>query len=367
MFKFEVLKTDPGTGARTGRIQTPHGAIDTPCFMPVATQATVKAMTPRALEEIGAQVLIVNAYHMYLRPGVQRVRELGGLHEFMGWSGPLVTDSGGFQALSLAKVSEVAKDGIMFQSHLDGTKYKLTPEGSIDIQEALGADIMMCLDECPPFPSTREYMEKSARLTVSWARRCREVRVSRDKALFGIVQGGVYEDLREESARDLEGMGFDGYAIGGLGIGESKEQRLRATGTAVQYLPDGKPRYLMGVGLPEDIARAAALGMDMFDCVIPTRNARNGTLFTNHGKVVIKNARYADDSGPVDEDCGCYTCSAFSKAYLRHLYLAGEILASILMTMHNLYFYSQLMTGIRESIFRGDFSGFKSMTGASGA
>ena len=360
MLNFEIGITDKTTEARTGLIQTKHGSVETPTFMPVATQGTVKAMTPQEIESFGFQMLVVNAYHMYLRPGHLRVEKLGGLHEFMSWNKPILTDSGGFQALSLSKVRDIRDDGIIFQSHLDGTKHYLTPERCIKIQDALGSDIMMCLDECPPFPSTYEYMKRSVELTNRWARICKEVTGDNCRALFGIVQGGIHSDLREKSAHGLLEIGFDGYAIGGLGIGEPKEKTYEITRLIVSETPYEKPRYLMGLGSPEDILEAVSKGVDLFDCVVPTRNARNGSLFTNRGKVVIKNARYAEDESPIDSDCECHTCKNYSRAYLRHLYMSREILVLRLLTFHNLYYYGSLMKRIRESIKSGEFSSFKS-------
>ncbi len=356
MFRFEILKNDSGTNARLGRIHTAHGTVDTPAFMPVATQATVKSLSPAEVESLGFEMVIVNAYHMYLRPGHKVVEKLGGLHRFMSWPRPITTDSGGFQVLSLSKTRKIEKDGIVFQSHLDGSRHALTPEKCIEIQESLGVDIMMCLDECPPYPSTREYIRKSAALTTRWAKLCKEAKKRDDNALFGIVQGGIYPDLRRESAEGLTEIGFDGYSLGGLGIGEAPALTYEITGSALAHLPDEKPRYLMGLGRPEDIAEAVSMGVDLFDCVIPTRNARNGTLFTSHGKLVIKNARYAEDEDPIDSNCGCYTCGNFSRAYLRHLYMSKEILVLRLLTLHNLSYYGKLMRDIRESIARGDFS-----------
>lgn len=358
MFSFEILKKDADTEARTAKIVTGHGVVDTPCFMPVATQATVKGITPADLGEMGFSMLIVNAYHMYLRPGVDRVRKLGGLHRFMAWDFPIATDSGGFQALSLSKVRKITDEGILFQSHLDGSEHMLSPEKAVEVQEGLGSDIMMCLDECAPYPSSYEYVEKSTALTTKWAERCMESRKLHESALFGIVQGGVYEDLRKKSAQDLIAMNFEGYAIGGLGIGESKEYLYGTTKRVSALLPYDKPRYLMGVGEPGDIVEAVSYGVDMFDCVLPTRNARNGYLFTNHGKVVIKNSRYSDDPEPIDKDCGCYVCRNFSRAYLRHLYQAGEILAPVLLTMHNLYFFARLMDDIRNAVEKGTYDEF---------
>lgn len=360
MFSFEILKKESGSGARLGRIHTPHGTVDTPAFMPVATQATVKSLTPDEVEALGFEMLIVNAYHMYLRPGHEVVKKLGGLHKFMSWNHPVTTDSGGFQALSLSKTRKIKEDGIVFQSHLDGSRHLLTPEKCVEIQESLGVDIMMCLDECPPYPSTEKYMKKSVELTTRWAGLCKNARKRPESALFGIVQGGIYPEMRRLSAEGLADIGFDGYALGGLGIGEDPAATYEITESTLPYLPEGSPRYLMGIGRPEDIVTAVSMGVDLFDCVIPTRNARNGTLFTSHGKLVIKNARYAEDGGPVDERCGCYTCRNFSRAYLRHLYMARETLVLRLLTIHNLNYYGQLMKEARESIAQDDFPVFAS-------
>jgi queuine tRNA-ribosyltransferase len=359
MFKFEVVKEDGDTRARFGRICTSHGTVETPAFMPVATQGSVKAMTPEEIEGFGFEMLVANSYHLHLRPGAETVKKLGGLHGFMSWRRPILTDSGGFQALSLSRVRVIREDGILFRSHLDGSEHFLTPEKCIDIQNELGTDIMMCLDECPPFPSTYEYMENSVRLTSRWAALCRGTSNRYPPALFGIVQGGVFSELRRRSALELLEIDLDGYAVGGLGVGESREETYETGEFAVSFLPKNKPRYIMGLGMPEDIVQAVSIGVDLFDCVLPTRNARNGTLFTNHGKMVIKNARYAEDESPVDEDCSCYTCRTFSRAYLRHLYQAREILASRLLTFHNLHYYGRLMNGIRSAIERGQYSSFR--------
>jgi queuine tRNA-ribosyltransferase len=359
MFKFEILNKDRSTKARRGIIHTAHGSVETPAFMPVATQGSVKAMTPIEVENLGFEIIVVNAYHLYLRPGFRTVESLGGLHKFTSWNRSILTDSGGYQVLSLSRVRKIKEEGILFRSHLDGSEHLLTPEKSVEIQKALGTDIMMCLDECPPYPSTYEYMSDSVELTTRWARICKEVCGDSDSALLGIVQGGVFSELRKKSALELIEIDFDGYAIGGLGIGESKEETSGMIAFSLSFLPKDKPRYLMGLGLPEDIVEAVSMGVDIFDCVLPTRNARNGTLFTNHGKMVIKNAQYAEDETPVDEDCECYTCKNFSRAYLRHLYQAGEILASRLLTFHNLHFYGRLMKEIRESISMGEFSNFR--------
>ncbi|MEQ9617633.1 MAG: tRNA guanosine(34) transglycosylase Tgt [Deltaproteobacteria bacterium] len=355
MFNFEILKGESGTGARLGRLHTAHGAVDTPAFMPVATQATVKALCPEEVENMGFQMIIVNAYHMYIRPGHETIEKLGGLHEFMSWKNPVTTDSGGFQVLSLAKSRKITEEGVIFQSHLDGSRHLLTPEKCVRIQEALGVDIMMCLDECPPYPSEKKYMRESVDLTTRWASLCMQSRNKDESALFGIVQGGVYPDLRQRSASGLLEIGFDGYALGGLGIGEDPERTYEITDSTLAFIPKDKPRYLMGLGRPEDIVIAVSMGVDLFDCVIPTRNARNGTLFTSGGKLVIKNARYAEDERPIDENCDCYTCRKFSRAYLRHLYMAKEVLVLRLLTLHNLGYYGKLMRDIRESINNDNF------------
>lgn len=359
MFRFTIKETDRLTRARNGLIETPHGSVQTPAFMPVATQATVKSLSPADLEGHGVQMVIANAYHLYLRPGHDLTRRLGGLHEFMGWGRPITTDSGGFQVLSLSKKSRILDDGIIFQSHLDGSEHFFTPEKSIEIQQALGSDLIMCLDECPPHDSSYEYMQRAVKLTSQWARRCRDAG-RHSSSLFGIVQGGVYEDLRQESIEELVSTGFDGYSIGGLGLGERKDQMYKIADLCTTELPRDKVRYMMGIGKPEDIVNCVALGVDLFDCVIPTRNARNGTLFTSKGKVVIKNAQYSEDRSPLDENCSCYTCRNFSRAYLRHLYISGEILVNRLLTIHNIYFYTELMKNIRESIKFGNYSQFHS-------
>ncbi len=358
MFTFDIHKRDDSTNARIGRMKTAHGIVDTPAFMPVATQATVKSISPDELYDMGFQMVISNAYHLYLRPGHKTIEKLGGLHKFMSWNKSITTDSGGYQVLSLSKTRKIKDDGILFRSHLDGSEHMFTPEKCIEIQESLGVDIMMCLDECPPFPSTREYMRKSIDLTTRWARMSKEARKRSDNALFGIVQGGVYKDLREQSARDLMNIGFEGYALGGLGIGEDSEQTYETTESTLNVLPTDKPRYLMGLGKPEDIVTAVSMGVDLFDCVIPTRNARNGTLFTSRGKMVIKNAQFTEDERPIDVGCECYTCRTFSRAYLRHLYIAKEILVLRLLTTHNLFYYAELMKGIRSSILDGDFPNY---------
>jgi queuine tRNA-ribosyltransferase len=348
--QFEILKTDSNSKARLGRCTTAHGVFHTPAFMPVGTQATVKALTPEELREMGAEIILSNTYHLYLRPGHERVQRLGGLHRFMHWDYPLLTDSGGFQVFSLNSLVKLSEEGVQFQSHLDGSRQEITPEKAIAIQEALGADIIMCLDDCTPYPASHDQAERSLELTLNWSRRCRDSHRRQDQALFGIVQGGMYPDLRKRSVEALGEMGFEGYALGGLSVGEGKEMMFEVVSQTAPLLPSDRPRYLMGVGTPFDIAHAVLQGVDLFDCVLPTRNARNGTLFTRGGRLVIKNARHADEEAPIDPGCSCYTCRNFSRAYLRHLYLAEEILAMRLNTIHNLHFYLNFMGEIRQAI-----------------
>ena len=327
--------------------------------MPVGTQGSVKAVSPDELRDTGAEIILANTYHLYLRPGHERIERLGGLHRFMGWDGPILTDSGGFQVYSLAKLRNISEEGVVFQSHLDGSKHFIGPEQSMDIQRALGSDIVMAFDECVSYPAEYEYVERSVELTSRWAVRCREHLSGEGQALFGIVQGGIFPDLREKSAEDLVKIGFDGYALGGLAVGEDRKTRLDVIRETIQKLPEDKPVYLMGVGAPEDLVESVALGVDMFDCVMPTRNARNGTLFTPHGRVTIKNAKYADDERPVDEACDCYTCTHFSRAYLRHLFLARELLAYRLNTIHNLRYHACLMAGLRDAVKNGCVAEFR--------
>jgi len=354
-FRFELITVDPHTEARVGLIHTPHGTVHTPAFIPVATQATVKALTPRDLCQMGASVLMVNTYHLYLRPGAEIVSRMGGLHRFMGWNRPLVTDSGGFQAFSLAELREVDDDGITFRSHLDGSLHRLTPEKAIAIQEKLGADIIMCLDECPE-PTDRTYNEVALARTHAWAARCRQAQRRNDQALFGIVQGGIFPDLRRASAEYIVGLDFPGYAIGGLSVGESKEDMHRMLEVTMPCLPEDKPRHLLGVGAPEDLFECVSWGVDTFDCVLPTRMARTGTALTYGGRLNLRNARYVDDPAPIVGGCTCYTCRNFSRAYLRHLIKAGEILGVHLTTLHNVHFVLDLMRKIREAIADGSFS-----------
>ena len=352
---FIVLKKDSMTRARLGRLVTAHGAVETPAFLPVGTQGTVKAVLPRDLKEVGCQIVLANTYHLYLRPGAELIRELGGLHRFMGWSGPILTDSGGYQVFSLAATRKISEDGVCFQSHLDGSAHLLTPEKAVYVQEALGSDIAMVFDECIPHDAMRDYVQTSTERTVRWAERCLNVRTKKDQLMFGIIQGGMHRDLRQRCVEALTLMPFDGFAVGGLGVGEGAELLHSIAAFTGGLLPEGRPHYLMGVGRPEDILNAVRAGFDMFDCVIPTRNARNGTLFTFQGKLSIKRAEFAHDSRPVDETCSCYCCGNFSRAYLRHLYTAGEILAAQLNSLHNLYFYHRLMEKCRDAIRDGHF------------
>jgi queuine tRNA-ribosyltransferase len=327
--------------------------------MPVGTQGTVKALTPEQVAGLGAQIILGNTYHLYLRPGHRLIHELGGLHRFMNWHGPILTDSGGFQIYSLGALRTITEEGAQFQSHIDGSRHFLSPESAVEIQEALGSDIMMCLDECVSYPSDRTEIERALGRTARWALRCKNSRRSEGPALFGIVQGGVYPDLRQRSVESLLEIGFEGYALGGLSVGEPKEQMLENLATATPLLPEGRPRYLMGVGTPEDLVEGVYHGIDMFDCVMPTRSARNGLLFTNGQKVVIKNARYREDGSPIDSTCDCYTCRNYSRAYLRHLYVAGEILAMVLNTIHNLRYYLRLMERIRDAVREGRYPDFR--------
>lgn len=360
-FRFEVLKTDR-SGARLGRLTTPHGMVDTPVFMPVGTAATVKGLTQQTLEELGAQILLANTYHLYLRPGHERIHRLGGLHRFMSWPRAILTDSGGYQVFSLADLRQVGEEGVRFRSHLDGSDHFLTPEKAVEIQVALGADVIMVLDECIEYPASHERARAAAARTLDWARRSREYFAACGDAekqmLFGIVQGGTYADLREQNAEQLVEFDFPGYAVGGLAVGDPHALTCEMTAEVTARLPSDRPRYLMGVGRPEDLADYVRHGIDMMDCVLPTRNARNGCLFTSQGRLLIKNARYADDPRPVDEACSCLVCHHYSRAYLRHLFVANEILAAVLNTHHNLHFYLDIMRKIREAIAFGDLAGF---------
>ncbi|MCW8894043.1 MAG: tRNA guanosine(34) transglycosylase Tgt [Deltaproteobacteria bacterium] len=360
LFNFALLQQDTDSEARLGHIYTERGAIDTPTFMPVGTLGTVKGLLPEALKEIGAQIILANTYHLYLRPGHQLVKQMGGLHDFMHWDRPILTDSGGFQVFSLGALRKITEQGASFQSHLDGSKHLLTPELSMEIQLALGSDIVMVFDECIPHPAEPEYIADSTNRSARWAKRCRDVIPAGSKAaLFGIVQGGMELDLRKQSAEQLQEIGFEGYALGGLSVGEETSLMYDMMENGLPLLPRTSPRYVMGVGTPENLVEGVARGCDMFDCVMPTRNARNGMLFTNFGKLNIKQARFRDDQQPLDPDCDCYVCTHYSRAYLRHLYTSKEILASVLNTHHNLYYYQQLMAGIRQSIEQGTFLTFR--------
>ncbi len=348
--KFSVTHRYSRGRARAGKIETAHGSFETPIFKPVGTQGTVKAVSPDDLEDLGAKCILANTYHLYLRPGHKIIEQLGGLHRFMNWRRPVLTDSGGFQVYSLSRLRKISDRGVTFQSHLDGSRHFIGPEEAMEIQKALGADIIMAFDECAPYPADYDYVLASVKLTSLWAQQCLKAKRGGNQALFGIVQGGMYRDLREMSARDLIAMNFDGYALGGLSVGEDQKTRSRVIAETVGFLPENKPVYLMGLGTPEDLVAAVLRGVDMFDCVMPTRNARNGTLFTATGKMTIKNACYADDERPIEENCRCYTCRGFSRAYLRHLFMAREILAYRLNTIHNLYYYTHLMEELREAI-----------------
>jgi queuine tRNA-ribosyltransferase len=344
--------------ARAGRMATAHGEVATPAFMPVGTAGAVKAVTPEDLQRCGARIVLGNTYHLYLRPGHELIRGLGGLHRFMHWPGPILTDSGGFQVFSLAELRDVDEEGVRFRSHLDGSSHLLTPELSMEIQSALGSDVAMVLDECPAWPAPREAVETAVARTTRWARRCREAYRGPGVA-FGIVQGGTFSDLRRRSAAELLELDFPGYAIGGLSVGEPDERTFETVETTAGLLPESRPRYLMGMGRPRDLVQAVARGVDLFDCVMPTRNARNGTLFTSSGRLNIKRAEFQADSGPLDDRCGCETCVNYSRAYLRHLYVSGEILAARLHTIHNLAYYLGLMERMRNAIAGGDFDTFR--------
>ncbi len=363
MLDFELLASDGQ--ARRGRLAVTHGTIDTPVFMPVGTYGAVKAMSPRELEEVGAQIILGNTFHLWLRPGIETIRKFGGLHRFNGWPHPILTDSGGFQVWSLGELRKISEEGVRFASPIDGDRLFLTPEVSMQIQHALDADIAMIFDECTPYetagrPTGVDEAAQSMRLSLRWARRSRDEfdRLGNANALFGIVQGGMYEALRDESLAGLADIGFDGYAIGGLSVGEPKEDMMRVLDHTAPRLPASRPRYLMGVGTPEDLVAGVAAGIDMFDCVMPTRNARNGWLFTRFGDLKLRNARYRDDERPIDASCGCYACRHFSRAYLHHLQKVNEILGARLATIHNLHFYLSLMAQMRAAIEDGEYDAF---------
>ena len=376
---FELITTDARSSARAGRLHTAHGVVETPVFMPVGTQATVKCMAPEELRELGAQIILGNTYHLVVRPGTELIARAGGLHKFMNWDGPILTDSGGYQVFSLAKLRKISKDGVEFQSHVDGATLFLGPREATAAQAALGSDIAMAFDECPHWPCDREYACSSLELTLEWAARCREEveRASRPldpgqktggtpvplrQLLFGIVQGSVYPDLRERCARELVAIGFDGYAIGGVSVGEPPAEMTRQVEMTVPVLPSDRPRYLMGVGTPPQMVEMIARGVDMFDCVLPTRVARNGTVFTTRGTYAIRNARYREDFGPLEDGCECYACRNFTRAYIRHLFWANEILGMRLMTWHNLHLYLKTLRRAREAISAGAFDDFRRET-----
>ena len=354
---YELLHIDKTTGARRGVVHTPHGDIQTPIFMPVGTQATVKSMTVEELKENGAQIILSNTYHLYLRPGEKIVKEAGGLHNFMRWDRPILTDCGGFQVFSLSDLRTISEEGVEFKSHLDGSKHFFTPEKVMQIEEDLGADIIMSFDECCPYPSTYEYTKNSMERTTRWAKRCKEAHKT-NQALFDIIQGGFYEDLREKSAKDLIELDFPGYAIGGISVGEPKEEYIKMLKFTAPLMPENKPRYLMGVGSPDYLLEAAMAGIDMCDCVLPTRIARNGTAMTSHGKVVVRNANYAEDFTPLDPECECYTCRNYTRAYIRHLVKCNEILGVRLLSIHNIKFLTNLMERVRIEIENDNLANF---------
>ncbi len=356
---YTLLHKSSECSARCGRLTTLHGSIDTPVFMPVGTLASVKAVTPENLLDLGAQIILGNTYHLYIRPGHELIRQFGGLHGFMHWDKPILTDSGGFQIFSLQDLAKITEDGAAFSSHLDGAKLFLRPEDAIEIQEALGSDIMMVLDTCIPYPATYDEAAKATALTGRWAKRCRSAQTQTSQLLFGILQGGMYPDLKKEAAEELIDIGFDGYALGGLSVGEPKDVMYDMLDQSVHLLPETHAKYLMGVGTPEDLVEGVYRGVDMFDCVMPTRNARNGMLFTSSGRVVIKNRCNREDHRPIDEQCGCYTCRHYSRAYLRHLFQCREILAYQLNSIHNLHYYCTLMAEMRKAIAEDRFPAFR--------
>lgn len=356
LFRFEVIKKDAKSGARLGILHTPRGVIHTPAFMPVGTQATVKTLTPEEVAELGAEIILANTYHLYLRPGHELIRQAGGLHRFMHWNRPILTDSGGFQIFSLGPLRRITDEGVYFRSHLDGSHHFITPEKAMEIQAALGSDIAMAFDVCSPYPCSYEEALAAVERTTAWAERCSRVPRHPEQVVFGIVQGSVYPELRARSARELMAMDFPGYAIGGLSVGEPKPIMYEILEYTASMLPEDRPRYLMGVGSADCLWEGVARGVDLFDCVLPTRIARNGTALTSWGKLVVRNAAYADDFTPIEEGCGCYTCKNYTRAYLRHLFKAGEMLGPRLLTIHNLYFTLTLMKRIRKAIERGDFT-----------
>jgi len=350
VIEFQVIKQHSHSAARLGRLLTPHGEIETPAFMPVGTQGTVKALSPEDVIQCGSNIILGNTYHLYLRPGHSVIKSLGGLHRFMHWDKPILTDSGGFQVFSLNTLAKVTEEGVTFKSHIDGSTHFFSPELSMEIQEALGSDISMTLDEPTPYPSDYTTTEKSLKLSSRWAARCKAAHQLENQSLFGIVQGGMYKDLRIQSTKEITEIGFPGYAIGGLSVGEEKNIMYDIAAHTAEYLPKNKPRYLMGVGTPEDLKQCSGMGVDMFDCVMPSRNARNGSLFTSQGKINIRNLQYKTDDSPLDPECDCYTCKNYSRAYLRHLFIADEIFVMRLNTLHNINFYQKRMQAIRKAI-----------------
>jgi queuine tRNA-ribosyltransferase len=357
--QYEIQQPDPHAKGRVGLLTTGHAVIETPAFMPVGSLGPVKGLEPEDIQDLGFHLILNNAYHLYLRPGHEVVADMGGLHTFTGWPGAILTDSGGFQIFSLAKLCEVTDDGVRFQSHIDGSAHVITPEKAIEIQEALGADIIMVLDQCVALPADRDAIQQGVRRTKLWAQRCQASRRRTDQALFGIVQGGLDADLRVASAKELGAMGFDGYAIGGLSVGEGKTDMYAMLDVTAPELPENKPRYLMGVGLPEDLVEGVARGIDLFDCVVPSRHGRTGSLFTTTGRVVIKQAQYAEDERPIDSDCGCPVCRRYSRAYLHHLFMVKEMLGARLNTIHNLWYFSDLMRCMREALREKRFPAFR--------
>lgn len=356
---FTLVQKDEACRARLGLLHTPHGTVETPIFMPVGTQATVKTMTPEEVRDVGGRMILSNTYHLYLRPGHELVREAGGLHRFMNWYGPILTDSGGFQVFSLSPLRRVSEEGVTFRSHIDGSEHFFSPEKAMEVQMALGSDIAMAFDECAPYPCSRKYALEAMERTTRWARRCITSHQKDDQGLFGIIQGGTFPDLREMSARHLVDLDFPGYAIGGLSVGEPKDLMYEMIDHTVTFLPEQKPRYLMGVGSPDCLVEGVVRGIDMFDCVLPTRIARNGSVFTRRGKLVVRNAEYAHDFSPLDPDCDCYACRHYTRAYIRHLIKAGEVLGIRLTTIHNLRFVLNLMEEIKEALRRGEIMEFR--------
>jgi len=359
LFDFKLIKEDKKSEARLAELSTNHGEIETPIFMPVGTQATVKAMTSRELKEINSQIILANTYHLYLRPGDELIKKAGGLHEFMNWDRPILTDSGGFQVFSLSDLREIKEEGVYFRSHLDGSKHFISPEKSMQIQKNLGSDIVMAFDECPPYPAERDYVEKSLERTIRWAERCKKEMEASDQALFGIIQGGVYPELRKRSVEEMKKFDFPGYSIGGLSVGEPKEEMYKMLDYTTPIMPRNKPRYLMGVGTPEDLVEGIYHGIDMFDCVMPTRIARHGQVFTSKGRMTVRNAQYKDDFTPLDEECDCHVCQNYSRGYIRHLIKRNEILGVRLTTYHNLYFMLDLAEKIREALRNDNFIEFR--------